>query len=293
MSRFIDNNNQEGTGGEPIEYLGASIVHRIGAGADRRRGLQGREGRAPRAAARATQTPARKRGAKQTCGRASSRRARSEQLVDKPWMAVDVPRAGAQTCSIGGTGTGVPLQTFPGGRVYMAYALFDGPGEAARPHHVQLLSELRRDVERAAVMSRVQSADVNDDGVATTADVPASRRASARSCGQTDFNPNADINNDCTVNALDLELRGPRRRPSRPKPATAFAGRHARHPTSDGRSPGRLASIRRRRAARRHRHGAANNGGDGLFAPVVATSARSIRARAALRSAPTPTRRWP
>ena len=32
-------------------------------------------------------------------------------------------------CTIGGPGTGVPLQTFPGGRVYMAYALFDGPDE--------------------------------------------------------------------------------------------------------------------------------------------------------------------
>ena len=50
-------------------------------------------------------------------------------MVDKPWMAVDVPRAGALTCSIGGGNTGIPLQTFPGGRVYIAYALFDGPGE--------------------------------------------------------------------------------------------------------------------------------------------------------------------
>ena len=31
VARFIDNNNQEGIAGEPIDYLGASIVHRIGA----------------------------------------------------------------------------------------------------------------------------------------------------------------------------------------------------------------------------------------------------------------------
>ena len=31
VARFIDNNNQEGTAGEPIAYLGASIVHRLGA----------------------------------------------------------------------------------------------------------------------------------------------------------------------------------------------------------------------------------------------------------------------
>ena len=30
VARFIDNNNQEGVSGEPIAYVGASIVHRIG-----------------------------------------------------------------------------------------------------------------------------------------------------------------------------------------------------------------------------------------------------------------------
>ena len=65
--------------------------------------------------------------------RQSRRRAarRTTQMVDKPWIAVDVPRAGAAMCTIGGPGTGrAPCRRFPGGRVYMAYALFDGPGEA-------------------------------------------------------------------------------------------------------------------------------------------------------------------
>ncbi|HET9667035.1 MAG TPA: FG-GAP-like repeat-containing protein, partial [Desertimonas sp.] len=50
----------------------------------------------------------------------------------------------------------------------------------------------------------MQSADVNDDGVANTADVTRLQASLGRSCGQTNFNPNADVNNDCTVNALDL-----------------------------------------------------------------------------------------
>jgi hypothetical protein len=65
VARFIDNNNQEGSAGEPIEYLGASIVHRLGAApvVARRRGLRRLNGRRRRPRAR--------RG----CGPASSSRA--------------------------------------------------------------------------------------------------------------------------------------------------------------------------------------------------------------------------
>ena len=45
VARFIDNNNQEGSAGEPIDYLGASIVHRIGAAPTVVARRQGREGR--------------------------------------------------------------------------------------------------------------------------------------------------------------------------------------------------------------------------------------------------------
>ena len=53
-------------------------------------------------------------------------------------------------------------------------------------------------------LSRVPSADVNGDGVATTADVNLAQASWGRSCGSPAFNPNADINNDCTVNVLDM-----------------------------------------------------------------------------------------
>jgi len=50
------------------------------------------------------------------------------QFIDKPWLAVDVPRPGAGTCNVQVTqadGTTVN-QTFPAGNVYMAYAMFVG-----------------------------------------------------------------------------------------------------------------------------------------------------------------------
>src|SRR5258708_35793813 len=58
------------------------------------------------------------------------------QFIDKPWMAVDIPRAGALTCNIqvvqpvvqsGGTIVNQTVnQTFPGGNVYLAFAKFVG-----------------------------------------------------------------------------------------------------------------------------------------------------------------------
>jgi len=197
VARFIDNNNQEGNAGEPIAYLGASIVHRIGAAP-----LVARRGaRPPTSIARRTsrprnQTASVRAGAEQT--------GINDQLVDKPWIAVDVPRAGAQTCSVGGGASGVPLQTFPGGRVYMAYALFDGPDEQRGRIMYSRSLDCGASWSPPRAISRVQSADVNDDGVATTADVTRLQASYGRSCGHVAYNPNADINNDCIVNVFDL-----------------------------------------------------------------------------------------
>ena len=52
-------------------------------------------------------------------------------FVDKPWIAVDIPRSDAATCSIAApqaTGPAV-TQTFPGGNVYAAYATFTQDGK--------------------------------------------------------------------------------------------------------------------------------------------------------------------
>jgi hypothetical protein len=47
-------------------------------------------------------------------------------FLDKPWLAVDIPRAGAVTCQISAPQkNGNPLtQSFPGGNVYLAYTAF-------------------------------------------------------------------------------------------------------------------------------------------------------------------------
>ena len=206
VSRFIDNNNQEGSAGEPIAYLGTSIVHRLGAAPPVASRLQGREGRATRVAARTDRkTPAR-RGAQIRAG--VEQAGQTEQMVDKPWMAVDVPRAGAATCSVGGTGTGVPLQTFPGGRVYMAYALFDGPGEERGRIMFSRSGDCGVTWSAPRFLSRVQSADVNGDGVANATDVNLTRAALGRVCGHPAFPPEADFNNDCRIDIVDVTLIG-------------------------------------------------------------------------------------
>ncbi len=169
---------------KPIDYLGASIVHRIGPVPTVLARRQGREGRPASTAAARRPAPA-------ANSRAAGVRAGVEQpgaitqLVDKPWIAVDVPRAGAQMCSIGGPGTGVPLQTFPGGRVYMAYALFDDPGEQRGRIMFSSSANCGATWSAPRVLSRVQSADVNDDGVANATDVTrcqAQRSDELRAC---------------------------------------------------------------------------------------------------------------
>lgn len=45
----------------------------------------------------------------------------SAVFLDKPWMAVNIPRAGALTCQVGS-----PLQSIPGGNVYVSYTAFAG-----------------------------------------------------------------------------------------------------------------------------------------------------------------------
>jgi hypothetical protein len=50
------------------------------------------------------------------------------RFIDKPWIAVDVPRAGAKTCTFNvpeDNGASV-TQSFPGGNVYIAYSVFTG-----------------------------------------------------------------------------------------------------------------------------------------------------------------------
>ena len=54
----------------------------------------------------------------------------SGQFLDKPWIAADIPRSGAGTCTIPSS-NGVPAQTVPAGNVYIAYSVFTGSGNNA------------------------------------------------------------------------------------------------------------------------------------------------------------------
>lgn len=52
------------------------------------------------------------------------------QFLDKPWIAADIPRSGAGTCTIPAS-NGVPSQIVPAGNVYIAYSVFTGSGNNA------------------------------------------------------------------------------------------------------------------------------------------------------------------
>ena len=53
----------------------------------------------------------------------------AENFLDKPSMAVDIPRAGAQTCNIPAS-SNAPAQSFLAGRIYVAYTTFVGGEES-------------------------------------------------------------------------------------------------------------------------------------------------------------------
>ena len=131
------------------------------------------------------------------------------------------------------------------------------PGRRTRPHHVQLLGRLRRDVEPAARDQPGPSADVNDDGVANDAGRDAAPgELRNRSCGQTGFNPNADINNDCNVDVARPDLRQLAASASPvPKQPRLSQGATLAIDPADRRAADRLAAVQGRRSARRDRHG--------------------------------------
>ena len=134
----------------------------------------------------------------------------------------------------------------------MAYALFDGLAKSAGAS-CSAARRLRRDVEPAASHQprperRRQRRRRRDDSRCRAA--PSEPGPQLRPPG---YNPNADINNDCKVNALDLELR--RAASASPSQANRDCRRARRSPSiRDGRAPDCLAAVQRRRAARRHRH---------------------------------------
>src|SRR5262249_48763716 len=142
--------------------------------------------------------------------------------LDKQWMAVDVPRAGAQQCVIDAPqANGPPVrQSFPGGRVYVAYTALTGSGPTQKG---QILFAYSADCgltwSRPRDLSTIADPDINDDGVVDAADVRILQKSFGKRCGDAGFNPAADTNGDCLVNLLDMTFIS--RNLGRPFPATA------------------------------------------------------------------------
>src|SRR5215813_10016434 len=57
----------------------------------------------------------------------------SGQLIDKPWLAVDIPRQGAGQRQVG-------TQSFPAGNVYLGYSIFLGGSPSNNPHTAIMLA---------------------------------------------------------------------------------------------------------------------------------------------------------
>ena len=129
------------------------------------------------------------------------------RFLDKQWTAVDVPRSGAQMCTfdVADQDGQVVHQSFPGGRIYIAYAAFTGSGPTQKG---QILLSYSSDCgltwSRPKDISSAPTADVNGDGAITTADVTLVKAVFGKRCGDPGFNPAADTNQDCIVSAFDL-----------------------------------------------------------------------------------------
>ncbi len=131
------------------------------------------------------------------------------RFLDKQWMAVDVPRAGAPMCVINvpqPSGPPVP-QSFPAGRIYVVYTAFTGSGSTQRG---QILfsssSDCGQTWSRPKDLTSTQNPDVDGNGLVNVADVNLARLSYQRACGDAGFNPAADVNGDCIVDATDLTL---------------------------------------------------------------------------------------
>jgi uncharacterized repeat protein (TIGR01451 family) len=129
------------------------------------------------------------------------------RFLDKQWIGVDVPRANSSMCSfqIPQSDGSVIEQSFPGGRIYVAYTAFTGPESDQK---AQILLSYSRDCGATwsypRNLSHVADPDLNDDGVADSGDLNIIKASYGRRCGETGFNRVADINQDCVVNAIDL-----------------------------------------------------------------------------------------
>ena len=129
------------------------------------------------------------------------------RFLDKPWTAVDIPRAGAATCTFDipqDDGTFLHQQ-FPGGRMYVAYTAFSGSGASLTAKILfSHSSDCAETWSPPRDISALPDPDINDDGTVNGVDLDLVRASFNRRCGESRYSAAADINQDCVVNLLDL-----------------------------------------------------------------------------------------
>ena len=186
-------------------------------------------------------------------GRRRAERDRADWSTSRGWRSTS--RAPARRCArSAGPAPVCRCRRFPAGASTWPTRSSTGPDESAGAS----CSAARPTAARRGARRESSAACRAPTSMMTASRRPrtsrGSRRASAAAAGSRASMPNADINNDCIVDALDLGLRRPRRRPARAETAAPLARRDARRRSPDGRPADRLAAVQRRRAARRHRH---------------------------------------
>ncbi len=129
----------------------------------------------------------------------------SNFFLDKPWIAVDVPRPGAPTCSVGGGTTGVPAQSFPCSRVYLGYTVFQGENEQRGTVVLSVSNDSGATWSAPVPLSAALDTDVDNNGTTDGQDIRAVARGMGGVCQTPAYLPDADVNLDCAVNNRDIQ----------------------------------------------------------------------------------------
>ena len=129
----------------------------------------------------------------------------SNFFLDKPWIAVDIPRAGAPICEVGGGSSGVPAQAFPCSRVYVAYTAFQGENEQRGTLMLSVSENSGATWSAPVPLSAPLDSDVNNDGITNGQDIRALAAGMGGVCQTTAYAYDADVNIDCVVDRLDIQ----------------------------------------------------------------------------------------
>ena len=220
----------------------------------------------------------------------------SNFFVDKPWIAVDIPRDGARRCRLGGRKSGVERQTVACARVYVAYTVLSG----VAPDQIGTIMVAHSE-DSGATWSAPQpiriDPDVNDDGQVTAADAAAVKAGSGQRCQTAAYQAALDVNVDCVVEQPRFGHRFETDRHGVPGHAAQGApGRGPRDSAVERRGLSGLATIQLSVPHRsRSDHGVPIDRGGATFTPPAVVSPLNPfdQGTSDTRSGPTRSPRWP